>query len=529
MGEGMSDHVSPPATAAAKRRRGGGRTSGGRARRREARQDKAPPRLPYIQRGVGVYSLLDDEGLSLIEANAETILKEIGMEFRDDPEVLEIFRAAGCDVRGERVRFEPGFCRAVIQKSAPRQFRQHARNPAMSVEIGGANTLFCPSFGPPFVHDLAGGRRYATLEDFRNFTRLHHMLASVHHSGGVVCEPVDIPVPVRHLDMIYAHLRLNDKPFMGAVTAPERALDTVEMAKIVFGAGFVEAHCCLYSVSNVNAPLVLDATMLGALKVYARHNQAVVVSPFILAGAMSPVTVAGTLSQLFAEVLAGLALIQLIRPGAPAVFGTFASPISMQTGAPTFGTPEGMQIQFSAAALARRLGVPFHSVGALTASKVPDAQAAYESALQLQAAVLAGVNFIIHATGCLEGLLTMGYEKTVMDADVCGALQAFAKGVDLSANAQALDAVREVGPGNHYLGCQHTQRNFETAFYRSTLADNKTFEQWRADGGHWHQERAARLWRKMLEDYQAPPMDEAVDEALQAYMARRREEIGRGA
>jgi trimethylamine--corrinoid protein Co-methyltransferase len=345
----------------------------------------------------------------------------------------------------------------------------------------------------------------------------------------VVCEPVDVAVPIRHLDMIYTHLRYNDKPFMGAVTAPERALDTVEMAKIVFGRDFVEENCCLYSVSNVNAPLVLDATMLGALKVYARHNQAVVVSPFILAGAMSPVTVAGTLSQLFAEVLAGLSLVQLIRPGAPAVFGTFASPISMQTGAPTFGTPEGMQIQFCAAALARRLGVPFHSVGALTASKVPDAQAAYESAMQLQAAVLAGVNFIIHATGCLEGLLTMGYEKTVMDADICGALQAFSKGVDLSENAQALDALREVGPGAHFLGCEHTQRNFETAFYRSPLADNKSFEQWSEEGAVWHHDRAAKLWRRMLKDYEKPPMDEAVDEALLAYMAKRREEIGEGA
>jgi trimethylamine--corrinoid protein Co-methyltransferase len=502
--------------------------TGGRAQRRQDRQGTPPPRLTYIQRQVGTYRLLDDEGLSLIEANAETILAEIGMEFRDDPEVLEIFRDAGADVKGERVRFEPGMCRAIIQKSAPRQFRQHARNPEMSVEIGGDNTLFCPSFGPPFVHDLEGGRRYATLEDFRNFTKLHHMLASVHHSGGVVCEPVDVAVPVRHLDMIYTHLRLNDKPFMGAVTAPERALDTVEMAKIVFGRDFVEENCCLYSVSNVNAPLVLDATMLGALKVYARHNQAVVVSPFILAGAMSPVTVAGTLAQLFAEVLAGLALVQLIRPGAPAVFGTFASPISMQTGAPTFGTPEGMQIQFCAAALARRLGVPFHSVGALTASKVPDAQAAYESAMQLQAAVLAGVNFIIHATGCLEGLLTMGYEKTVMDADICGALQAFSKGVDLSVNAQALDALREVGPGAHFLGCEHTQRNFETAFYRSPLADNKSFEQWSDEGAVWHHDRAAKLWRQMLKDYEKPPMDEAVDEALLAYMAKRREEIGAG-
>ncbi len=499
---------------------------GGRAERRAQRAEAAKPTpLPYIRRQISTYSLLDEESLTQIEANAETILQETGMEFRDDPEVLEILKAAGADVQGERVRFEPGMCRSIIQATSPSQFIQHARNPERSVTIGGNNTLFCPSFGPPFVHDLDRGRRYATLEDFENFTRLHHMLPAVHHSGGVVCEPVDIDVSLRHLHMTAAHLRLNDKPFMGAVTAPERSEDTVAMAKIVFGKSFVEENCCIYSVSNVNAPLVLDATMLGALKVYARHNQAVVVSPFILAGAMSPVTVAGTLAQLFAEVLAGLCLIQLIRPGAPGVFGTFASPISLQTGAPTFGTPEGMQIQFSAAALARRLGVPFHSVGALTASKVPDAQAAYESAMQLQAAVLAGVNFIIHATGCLEGLLTMGYEKTVMDADRCAALQAFAGGVDLSLEAQAMSAVREVGPGAHYLGCEHTQRNFETAFFRSTMADNKTYEQWQIDGAEWEHERANRIWKHMLADYEAPPLDAALGEELDDFMARRSREI----
>ncbi len=499
---------------------------GGRSARREMRAESAqPPALPFIQRNVGVYTLLDDDGLSLIEHNADTILQEVGMEFRDDPETLDIFRDAGADVQGERVRFERGMCRRIIQATAPRQFQQHARNPERTVTIGGNNTLFCPSFGPPFVYDIERGRRYATQEDFDNFVKLHHMLPAVHHSGGVVCEPVDVPVTERHLAMTTAHLRLNDKPFMGAVTAPERSLDTVNLAKIVFGDAFVEDNCCIYSVVNTNAPLVLDATMLGALKTYARHNQAVVVSPFILAGAMSPVTVAGTLAQLFAEATAGLCLIQLIKPGAPCVFGTFSSPISLQTGAPTFGTPEGMQIQYCAAALARRLGVPFHSVGALTASKVPDAQAAYESAMQLNAAFHAGVNFIIHATGCLEGLLTTGYEKAIMDADRCAALQRFAEGVNLSEEYQALDAIREVGPGNHYLGCDHTQRNFETAFFRSTMSDNKTFEQWSADGSLWEHERANATWKRMLNDYQRPPMDEGIDDGISDYVAKRLEQI----
>ncbi len=497
----------------------------GRKARIKARADKAvAQRLSgpaFLTRKVAPLEVLDEDGLVLIERNADRILAEIGMDFRGDPEMLEVFRKAGCDVRGERVRFEPGFCRATIQASAPREFVQHARNPARSVHIGGDKSLFCPSFGPPFVHDMDQGRRYGTLEDFRNFVRLHQMLPSVHHSGGVLVEPVDVPVPERHLRMIHAHLTCGDKPFMGAVTAQERAEDTVEMARIVFERDFVDDHCCLYSVVNSNAPLVLDRTMLAALKVYARNNQAVVVSPFILAGAMSPVTVAGTLAQLLAEALAGLSLIQLIRPGAPCVFGTFSSPISLQTGAPTFGTPEGMHIQMAASALARRLGVPFHSVGALTSSKVPDSQAAYESATQLTGAFLAGVNFIIHATGCLEGLLTMGYEKTVIDADRCGALAKFAEGIDLSEEAQALSAIHEIGPGGHFLGATHTQAHFETANYRAILSDNSTFEQWSADGSTWQHERANRQWKQLLAEYEPPPLDTSIREELEAFIEQR--------
>ena len=480
---------------------------------------------PYIKRKVGLLRLLDDESLTLIEDNAERLLANVGMDFRDDPETLDIFRAAGCQVTGERVRFEPGFCRELITANAPLSFTQHARNPLKSVEIGGDNSLFCPSFGPAFVYDIDRGRRYSTYEDFENLTRLHYMLGSVHHSGGVVCEPVDLPVELRHLHMAKAHLTLTDKPFMGAVTAKVRAEDTVEMTKLVFGDDFVDANCCLYSVVNTNAPLVLDATMLDALKVYAKANQAVVVSPFILGGAMSPVTVAATLAQVLAEVLAGLSLIQLIRPGAPCVFGTFFSPISLRSGATTFGTPEGMQFQMCARSLADRLGVPFHSVGALTASKVPDAQAAYESTTQLLGSFMAGTHFIIHATGCLESLLTVGYEKVIMDADRCAMLEAFARNIDLSLEAQAQDAFDEVQPGEHFLGALHTQKHFESAFFQSPLADNLTFEQWKAEGSIWQHEKANSIWKKLLAEYEKPPLDQGKAEAIDDFVARRTEQI----
>ena len=503
------------------RRAGGRRAKQGRLKKFDAPGTGSP----YIKRNVGKFSLLDEESLELIEANADRLLAEVGMDFRDDPETLQIFREAGCDIQGERVRFEPGFCRHIITQSAPRTFIQHARNPAKSVVIGGDNSLFCPSFGPPFVHDMDRGRRYATYEDFENLTRIHYMLNSIHHSGGVVCEPVDLPVHVRHLYMAKAHLTLTDKPFMGAVTARERAEDTVAMVKLVFGDRFVDNNCCLYSVVNTNAPLVLDATMLHALKVYARANQAVVVSPFVLGGAMSPVSVAATLAQVLAEVLAGLCLIQLIRPGAPAVFGTFFSPISLQSGATTFGTPEGMQFQMCARSLADRLGVPLHSVGALTASKVPDAQAAYESSTQLLGSFLAGTHFIIHATGCLESLLTTGYEKVIMDADRCAMLEAFAKNVDLSLEAQAWDAFREVQPGEHFLESSHTRRNFETAFFQSAVSDSRSFEQWEADGSTWQHQRANVMWKKLLSDYQPPDIEPDRLDALNDFITRREKQI----
>jgi trimethylamine--corrinoid protein Co-methyltransferase len=337
-----------------------------------------------------------------------------------------------------------------------------------------------------------------------------------------VCEPVDVPVNKRHLDMVYSHIRYSDKPFMGSVTAPERAEDTVAMAKIVFGDDFVENNTVITSLINANSPMVFDDTMLGALKVYARHNQACIVTPFILAGAMSPVTVAGTLTQILAEVLAGAAVTQLIRPGAPVLFGTFASSISMQSGAPTFGTPEPALVLYVMAALARRLGVPFRSGGNLCASKIADAQAAYESAATFGPTILGGVNFVLHAAGWLEGGLTVGYEKFILDTDQCGMAAVFVKGVDMSENGQALDAMLSNPPGQHHLGSAHTLANFETAFYRSETADNNSFEQWQEDGSLDAAQRANAIWKRMLREYEAPPIDPGIDEGLQEFIAKRK-------
>ncbi|WP_350334901.1 trimethylamine methyltransferase family protein [Coralliovum pocilloporae] len=495
----------------------------GRSARREKRTSGgAVAAVPYITREIPLMEYLNEEGLSRVEEQGETILQEIGVEFREDPEVLEIWKNAGADVDGERVRFPKGLLREIV-KTAPREFTQWARNPQRNVQIGGNNTVFAPVYGPPFVTDLDRGRRYGTIEDFRNFVKLAYMSPYLHHSGGTVCEPVDLPVNKRHFDMVYSHLKYSDKPFMGSVTAPERAQDSVDMAKIAFGADFVENNCVMIQLINANSPLVWDATMLGAMKVYARNNQACITSPFILAGAMSPVTVAGTLSQVYAEALSGAALTQLLRPGAPVVFGAFVSSISMQSGAPTFGSPEGSLLLAGAAQLARRIGLPFRSGGSFTASKLPDAQSAQEAAHTITATLMGGVNFALHSAGWLEGGLCSSYEKLIMDADQLGMMHVLAKGVKTDENALALDALREVGPGGHYLGAAHTQANFESGFYRSEIADNNSFEQWELDGRLDMAQRANKKWKKMLAEYEAPELDVAIDEALIDFMARRKD------
>jgi trimethylamine--corrinoid protein Co-methyltransferase len=501
-----------------------GRRGGGREGRRAARVHAVVEREPFLTRALNPVELISEEGLAILEHNADTILEEVGVEVRDYPTALERFAGAGADVDGDRVRIPRGLCRSIIQASAPAEYVQHARNPANSVGVGGDATVFAPNYGSPFAHDLDAGRRYATIGDFENFVKLAYLHPHLHHSGGTVCEPVDIPVAKRHLAMVYAHLRWSDKAFMGSVTAGERAADSVELARIAFG-GDLADRTVITSLINATSPLVWDATMLAAAEVYAAANQATIITPFILAGAMAPATSAGVAAQTLAEALAGMTFIQLVRPGAPVVFGSFASSMSMQTGAPTFGTPEPALVLYTVAALARRLGVPFRSGGSLTASKLPDAQAAYESAATLIPTMMAGTNFVLHAAGWLEGGLTIGYEKFVLDADQLGMMATFAKGLDLSENGQALDAIRANPPGQHFLGSAHTLANFETAFYRSETADNSSFEQWNEEGARDAAQRANRLWKERLAAYEPPPIDDAIDEELREYVARRNAEL----
>jgi len=422
----------------------------------------------------------------------------------------------------DRTELEPGMCRKIIQASAPRQFTQHARNPDNNVEIGGNNTVLSPVYGPPFVHDIDRGRRYATLKDFEKLNKIHQMIPYLHHCGGIVCEPVDIAVNKRHLDMMLSHIIYGDRALFGALIGAERAEDSVAMVRILFGEDFVDQNTVLYAVSNTNAPLVMDDAMSGSLKVYARNNQAVACTPWMITGAMSPCTEAGTLAQLLAEALASCALTQLIRPGTPCLMGSFATAMSMQSGAPTFGMPEAAKTVLAAGQLARRLGVPFHTVGSLTSSKLADGQSQQEGSMSLIMAVLAGANFINHATGWLEGGLCTGFEKTIIDADLCGKLIGFCEGLDLSENAQALEAIAEVGPGNHFLSSQHTLDNYRHAFYRSTTADANSFEQWQSEGSQDTMLRANRIWKDLLANYEQPPIDPAKLEELQDFVARRK-------
>ena len=493
------------------------RHGGGAARRAERTAVKIET-AKYIERNIPNFEILTAEALEIIEANAETVLAEIGVNFVNNPGALKLWRDAGADVDGERVRIPRGLARQLCA-TAPSSYVQHARNPAKNVVIGGKNLVCAPVYGPPFVREAAGGRRYAVMEDFRNFVKLGYMSKWLHHSGGTVCEPTDIPVNKRHLDMLHAHMTLSDKPFMGSVTDPSRAQDSVDMCNILFGADFVQDNTVMTSLINVNSPMTFDDVMMGAMEVYARNNQAVILSPFIVGGAMAPVSVAGTLSQVLAEVLAGIAYNQLVRPGAPVIFGAFVTSIDMNSGAPTFGTPEASQILYGAGQLARRMNLPFRSGGALCGSKLPDAQAAYESAHTLNAALLGGVNFMLHACGWLEGGLVSSFEKFVLDADQLGVLHKLAQGVGVEANDQAMDALAEVGPGGHYLGCAHTQANFQSAFWRTEMLDYKPFETWEEDGARDTQALAAQRVSQLLERYQQPALDPGIAEALDRYIA----------
>lgn len=495
-----------------------------RRRERRARQAaSAVQRMTPIRYDLPVYELLGPDGIERLHGASMRILSEFGIDFYD-AEVRDILKANGADVRGETVFFDEQLITRFVGM-APSQFTQLARNPEHNVVIGGNQLVFAPVYGPPFVQDLAGGRREATLADFRDFVKLAYLSPYIHHSGGTIVEPTDEPVSTRHLDMLLSHIRYSDKAFMGSVTAGENAADSVAIAEIVFGADAIREQPALLSLINVSSPRRYDERMLAAIKVYARARQALIITPFILAGAMGPPTIAGTVAQLNAEALAGITLCQMIEPGMPVVYGSFLSTIDLQSGSPTFGTPESQIGLYVSAQLARRYGLPFRGGGMFSSSKLPDAQAGYESIMVMLPTIMARTNFVLHAAGWLENGLVAGYEKFVLDCEILGMLHTWARGLDLSDEAFAFDAIAEVPPGGHYLGTAHTMRHFRDAFYRAELFDYNSAEQWELNGAQESYSRAADKVRRLLDGYQAPPLDPAIDDALSAFVARRKQEI----
>ena len=495
-----------------------------KATRGQSRERKHIAAPVYVKRQIPFYEFLNEEGLVKLEEQADWLIQEIGIEFRDDPKALDIWKTAGADIQGTRVRLDKGMARELC-KTAPSEFTQHARNPARNVRIGGCSQVFAPIYGAPFIRDIEGGRRYGTYQDFENLVKIVSQLPSLHHSGLVIVEPCDLPVSKRHLDMVYAHMKYGDKPHLGAITEKSRAQDSVDMARILHGVDFMEEHCVIMGNVNTNSPLMVDRVVTEAAQVYCGANQGLVVVPFILGGAMGPVTTAASIAQAFAEAMMVGAFTQLVRPGAPFIMGNFLSSMSLRTGAPTFGMPEPVMSNMVIGQLARRLGVPLRCGGSLTASKLPDAQAAYESADSMLSTVLGGANFVLHSAGWLEGGLCIGYEKLVLDADRLGAYQVMLSGLPVDENALACDAYSEVEPAGHFLGCAHTMENYETAYYEAVLSDSNNVEQWEEEGGKDAAKRAYDRWNQILRDYQEPPMDQAKDEALLEYIAKRKAEI----
>ena len=499
-----------------------------RSARRTSASSQAALASPYIQRKLPFFDVLTEEEMCRIDEQVDWMLENVGVAFRDDPVALDIWRKAGVTPtgpHGDLIKADAQWIRSLVAK-APSQFTQHSRNPERSVVIGGTNQVFAPIYGAPFVRDLHGGRRYATFDDFEKLLKLSYMHPNLHHTGLVIAEPTDIPVSKRHLDMVFAHLVLNDKPHLGAITEKSRAQDSVDMVEVMFGKQTMDEQVCIMANVNTNSPLLVDRVVTEAIQVYSGRGQAMVVTPFILTGAMGPVSTAASVAQAITETMMCCAFAQIIRPGAPFVMGNFLSSMSLKSGAPTFGMPEPVMSNYAIGQMARRLGLPLRCGGSLTASKIEDSQSAYESADSMHSTMLAGSNFTLHAAGWLEGGLSTGFEKLIMDADRLGSYQkVLSVGLETDDNAFARDAYEEVEPGGHFLGSAHTMRNYQDIFYEPHLSDSENVESWEDAGAKDMRARAYDRWNDMLDNYQAPPIDEAKKEELVDFVARRKSEL----
>ncbi len=498
------------------------RRPGGREGRRALR---AAPMLsfPTLVREIPAYNLVPDEAVELIHLESVKILEEVGCEFRD-AEAIATWKAAGADIKGTRVHIDRAMLMELVAKVPP-EFTLHARNPERTVKVGGKNTIFVPMYGAPYVRDLEGKRRYGSLEDLNNFHKLAQMAPQLHSMSSIICEPMEVAVPKRHLHIIHSALTHGDKPFMGIVTSKERAEDVMKMAGLVFGEAFVKDNPVVVSITNCNSPLVWDQTMLDAMRVYARNNQPLILAPFALCGASTSASAIGAVAQVNAEALAGLAFTQLIRPGSPQIYGQFMVTVDMKTGAPMGGTPEAAQMMFVMGQLARKYNLPWRTSGFHVGSKINDAQAGYEANMLMHAAILAGANYIWHVAGWLEAGLACGYSKFMTDCEQLGGWYKYAGGLKFDDFKEAMAAVREVGPAGHFLGTQHTLEHFEKAFFMPTIMDFNSFEQWSAEGAKDHDTRGRERAKAALAAYEKPPMDQAISEALAEFVARREREL----
>ncbi len=500
-----------------------------RSSRRRKSEDKKP--IEFLQpllNNVPFVELLDEAGVEKIHNASMRLLSDFGVLIIDYPEAVEVFRKNGATiVDGNKVRIDEDTLMHFVNK-APSQWTQLARNPAKDLPLGGRHTVYAPVYGPPFVADLDRGRRASTFADFQELTKLAYMAPEMHIGGGVLVEPNDLNLKTRHLDMLHCLATQSDKSFMGSVVFPDNARDTVDIARIVVGEDRMKDNPAVSSTVNASSPMRWDDRMLSAITVYAETKQAVMFTPFIIAGAMSPSTMAATIAQLNAETLFGICYAQMVNAGAPCLYGSFLANIDMKSGAPCFGTPENNMAMFAGGQMARKYQLPYRSGGNFTASRIPDAQAGYESASTMWATVQAGANFILHSAGWLEGGLIAGYEKFILDLEICAMIARYSKGIGLTDDDFAWDAYEEVPTGEHFLGSAHTMRHYTTAFYQHRAFSMDNYELWETKGSPTTYEAANKVWKQMLKDYEQPPMDPAVREELDAFVRVRKEEIDAG-
>lgn len=502
-------------------------------RKRISRQNKSDAKKPIeflqpVLNKVPFLEIVNEESIEKIHDASMRLLKDFGTLIIDFPQAVEVFRQNGAKiVDGNKVKIDEDTLMHFVNK-APSTWTQLARNPARDLPIGGRHTVFAPIYGPPFTADIDNGRRQSTLADFHNFAKLAYMAPEMHIGGGVLVEPNDLPLGTRHLDMLHALATLSDKSFMGSVIFPDNARDSVDIARIVIGKERMADNPALSSTVNASSPMRWDDRMLSAITVYAETNQAVMFTPFIIAGAMSPSTTAATVAQLNAEALFGICYAQMVNAGAPCLYGSFLANIDMKSGAPCFGTAENNLAMFAGGQMARRYGLPYRSGGNFTASRIPDAQAGYESASTMWATVQSGANFILHSAGWLEGGLIAGYEKFVLDLEICAMIARYSKGFDFTDDDFAWDAYEETPTGQHFLGSAHTMRHYKTAFHQHKVFSMDNYEKWEEEGSRDSYKKANKVWKQMLRDYEQPRMDPAVRDELDAFVALRKEEIEAG-